>query len=105
MCLAQTGKPGNFEGARLSDARRARGRLSGPINIPAGQEFPKHELCWEKGAAVQDLSLPKFLSKRAGQALERADIGWPREQADATRAHLLEEEEGGGKGPDLLTII
>ena len=105
MCLAQTGKPGNFEGARLSDAWRARGRLSGSINIPAGQEFPKHELCWEKGAAVQDLSLPKFLSKRAGQALERADIGWPREQADATRAHLLEEEEGGGKGPDLLTII
>ena len=98
----------NFKGARLSDARRARGRLSGPINIPAGQEFPKHELTLlgKKGATIQeDSSLPKFLSKRAGQALERADIGWPREQADATRAHLLEEEEGGGKGPDPLTII
>ena len=97
----------NFEVARLSDARRARGRLPGPINILAGQEFPKHELFWGKGAAVQeDSSLPKILSKRAGQALlERADIGWPREQADTTRDHLLEEEEGGGKGPNPLTII
>ena len=60
----------------------------------------------EKGAAVQeDSSLLKFLSKRAGQALERAGIVWPREQAEATRAHLLDEEEGGGKGPDPLTII
>jgi len=61
---------------------------------------------WEKGATVQeDLSLPKILSKRDGQALEPADIGWPREQADAMRSHLLEEEEEGGKGPDPLTII
>ena len=29
-----------------------------------------------------------------------------REQADDMRAHLLlEEEEGGGKGPDPLTIV
>ena len=44
------------------------------------------------------------MSERAGQALERADISWPKEQGDAMRAHLLEEEEGG-KGPDQLTII
>ena len=38
MCASR-----NFEGARLSDAQRARGRLPGLINIPSGQEFPEHE--------------------------------------------------------------
>ena len=88
---------------RCTESKRPTARAD---STSQDKNSPNMNALWGKGAAVQeDLSLPKILSKRASQALEPADIGWPREQADATRAHLLEEEEEGGKGPDPLTII
>ena len=103
MCLAQPkvskARDSPMHGEQEADCP---GRSTSQLD----KNSPNMNALWGKGAAVQeDLSLPKILSKRAGQALEPADIGWPREQADATRAHLLEEEEEGGKGPDPLTII
>ena len=101
MCLAQLQRRVTL---RCTESKRPTVRAD---QYPGWTRIPQtRTLLGKKGATVQEnSSLPKFLSKRAGQALERANIGWPREQADATRAHLLEEEEGGGKGPDPLTII
>ena len=57
MCLAQTGKPCNFEGARLSDARRARGRLPdcpGRSTSRLDKNSPNTNSFGEKGVAVQE---------------------------------------------------
>ena len=102
MCLAQLQRRATFRGTESKSPADCPGRSTSRL----GKNSPNMNTRWGKRIGwPRGLELAEVLSKRAGQELKRADIGWPREQADDTRAHLLDEEEGGGKGPDPLTII